>query len=82
LRDAAISWSRARGICRAVRGPSLEHLDHIDTAVVRHARALSPAEPDELVWRTEDEVAGIRADRELRREDHSIEAASCGSPPA
>jgi hypothetical protein len=81
LAEGAISWSQTKGICRAVRGLSLEHLGRIDAAVARHARALACAEPDEVVWRTEDEVAHLRADRELRRENRAIEGSFLALAP-
>jgi hypothetical protein len=81
LGDGAISWSQAKGICRAVRGLGPGQLEAIDQLVARNARALAASEPDELVWRTQDEVAHLRADRELRREDRAIEASFLALQP-
>ena len=66
-----ISWGQVRAIVSAVRFVSPVDRGGIDALV--HEHAASTAHPDELLARVDDEVARIRSDLALAREERAIE---------
>jgi hypothetical protein len=66
-----ISWGQVRAIVSCVRHVGPEARTEIDGLV--HDRASSCSDPDELLACVDDEVARIRADLSIAREDRAIE---------
>jgi len=66
-----LSWGQVRAIVSGVRFVTADHRAVIDALV--HDQAHGSGDPDELLARVDDEVARIRADLSVAREDRAIE---------
>jgi hypothetical protein len=73
FRNGAVSWGQVRAIVSACASLPAADRAQIDRLVEEQAGALSQAEPDRLVWLVDDQVARLRPDRTLAREDRAIE---------
>jgi len=68
-----LSWDQVRAIVGATRSVDASKRSSIDELIARHADLSRDADPEELIARVDDEVANIRADLALAREDRAIE---------
>jgi len=64
-----LSWSQVRAITTAVRSVDGTGREHIDRLIAFNAPRLAQMDPDELLARVDDAVAGLRPDLARARED-------------
>ena len=67
-----LSWSQVRAITSAVRAVDAAGREHIDRLIAFNAPRLRQMDPDELLSRVDDAVAGLRPDLMRAREDRQI----------
>jgi len=68
-----LSWGQVRAIVCAVRSVDVSKRAAIDELIGRHADLSRDADPEELIAHVDDEVASVRADLSLAREDRAFE---------
>jgi len=74
LTEAVLSFSQVRGICRAVRPLGVAERAQIDALVARRAPALCDAEPEQIIWDTENLVFDLTPSEQNRREAQAVES--------
>lgn len=67
-----ISWGQVRRIIVSLRRALAVDWHAIDAVIGEHAKRLAGAEPDRLVERVDDEIARLRPQRQILREDRLI----------